>query len=350
MRMPFRKKSGFTLVELLVVIAIIGVLLALLLPAVQAAREAARRSTCANNLKQIGVALLSYHNSYQQFPQGAYTDPIDGSKYEQDGLGWATQILPMIDQENVYDRIKSSSIPGYENDPWTPGIFDAAFVSGKSPISGCDSVIPTFLCPSVDLPEHVPATTFAGIPKQRANTGYGVLHYKASRGFCDRGMFLRRSEALASNITCAIDIDGDGDLDVITKNRYERIRIDDVVDGTSKTIATGESAYYTNNAPPKPNFPMWAGTAGEDGSILFKTQDLINCNLGGPRNFPLTAAEKEKLPKGGDQDDCAYSWHTGGAYFGFVDGSVHFLNDTLDLRLFALFGDRADGQFLGDIN
>lgn len=83
--------------------------------------------------------------------------------------------------------------------------------------------------------------------------------------------------------------------------------------------------------------------------MLFKTQDLINCNLGGPRPFPLTSTDKLRLPGGSASDDCAYSWHSGGALFGFVDGSVRFLTDNVELRFFALLGDRMDGEVIGSV-
>jgi prepilin-type processing-associated H-X9-DG protein len=88
------------------------------------------------------------------------------------------------------------------------------------------------------------------------------------------------------------------------------------------------------------------GTYIEDGSILFKTENVINCNLGGPRAFPLSQEEVSQLPAGSGTDDCAYSWHTGGALFGFVDGSVQLLTENTDLRVFALLGDRMDGEIL----
>jgi prepilin-type N-terminal cleavage/methylation domain-containing protein len=342
---------GFTLVELLVVIAIIGILVALLLPAIQAAREAARRSQCQNNLKQITLALLNFHDTKKEFPRGAYTaasPDLNYKKNEEDGLGWASKTLPYIEEQAVYDRIARNNVPGYQTDAWQPGIFKAAFPT-FAPIGGGDTVIAAFLCPSVDLPKQVPDGSLYGTPSSYGNTGYGVSHYKASRGHCDRGMFLRKSEAL--NVTECIDIDinGDGalnDADKVTKDRYSRVRIQDVLDGTSKTIAVGEAAYYTTLE----NFPMWLGTWKEDGSIMFKTQDAINCNLGGPRPFPLSAEDIIKLPSGSTQDDCAYSWHVGGAFFGYVDGSTHFLSDAIELRTFALLGDRMDGEIIRDLN
>src|ERR1051326_1089898 len=97
------KKRSFTLVELLVVIAIIGLLVALLLPAIQSAREAARRTGCTNNLKQIALALLNYHDVHQQFPLGSYSAVQEDHPAEEDGLGWATQILPQLEEQPIYD-------------------------------------------------------------------------------------------------------------------------------------------------------------------------------------------------------------------------------------------------------
>ena len=129
----------------------------------------------------------------------------------------------------------------------------------------------------------------AALPRSTwSNTGYATSHYKASRGYCDRGMFWRTAEGALLQECEFVDINGDGNIDEadrVKKDRYTRIRIQDVLDGTSKTIAVGESAYFIGNQ----EFPMWMGTYVEDGSILFKTQNPINCNLGGPRQFPYVA-------------------------------------------------------------
>lgn len=353
-RVAGKHPKGFTLVELLVVIAIIGILVALLLPAIQAAREAARRAQCQNNLKQITLALLNYHDSAKEFPRGAYTADNKSDFADEDGLGWATKILPQLEEQAVYDQLLHTGLASgsldFDGDPWHPGIFFIADFKGKKPFAGGDAVVPGFLCPSVDLPTHVPDKSFWGLSGTLLGTGYGTSHYKGSRGYCDRGMFLRRSEMLLSSSCSDFDFDGDGAPDTVKKDRYTRIRIQDVLDGTSKTIAVGEAAYLAGNDKAD-MFPSWVGTWGEDGNILFKTQDVINCNLsGGPRAFPLSPDELSQLPGGSDQDDCTYSWHVGGAFFGFVDGSVHFLTENLDLRTFALLGDRMDEEIIDGIN
>jgi prepilin-type N-terminal cleavage/methylation domain-containing protein len=352
------KNSGFTLVELLVVIAIIGILVALLLPAIQAAREAARRSQCTNNVKQITLALLTFHDGSKKFPRGAYTNSDKKSAGAEDGMGWATKILPYIEESAIYDRLVRNGLPGFDGDPWKEkdptqmgGIFQAAAKAGKVPLPGGDAVIAAFRCPSADLPANAPDNAYYGATGTPLNFGYGTTHYKASRGYCDLGMFWRTAEGLAAQTCASIDINGDGVLDLVTKQPFTRVRIQDVLDGTSKTIAIGEAAYFASgNGANNGDFPIWFGSAWEDGSTLFKTQDLINCNIGGARYFPLPLVERNRLPGGSARDDCAFSWHTAGAHFGFVDGSVHFLSENLDLRLFALLGDRMDGEVIGDLN
>jgi prepilin-type N-terminal cleavage/methylation domain-containing protein len=343
MSMRRRRTSAFTLVELLVVIAIIGVLVALLLPAVQSAREAARRISCTNNLKQIGLAMLNHHEAQGAFPRGLYANATGPN--QEDGLGWATKLLPYLEAQNVYARLKAHGFPDYTDNPWAKGgiVGDAAYKYNKWPIPGGDVMLSVFRCPSTDLPTHVPnGDANAGTPPPAGygNAGYATSTYKASRGYCDLGMYLRPKEAAStSQQEKSIDFNGDGTLDEIRKTEaLLDIRIKNVPDGTSQTIAAGESAYVPSNFYA---FPMWIGSIQEDGSILFKTEMPINCNIGGAA-YPLNSWDFDNMPGGSGQDDCTLSPHVGGAFFTFVDGSVQWLSENLELRTFAMLGMRND--------
>jgi hypothetical protein len=151
-------------------------------------------------------------------------------------------------------------------------------------------------------------------------------------------MFWRTKEGLKVGTSVLADYNGDGALESIVKDeRLTRLRMTDVIDGTSHTIAVGEAAYFIDFQ----DFPFWMGTFIEDGSTLFKTEEVINCNAAA-LGFPLSAEDVDNFPN----DDCAYSWHPGGAFFGFVDGSVHFLTEDLELRTFMMLGDRSDQQIM----
>lgn len=342
-------RSGFTLVELLVVIAIIGILVALLLPAVQAAREAARRTQCANNLKQMGLALLSAHDTAGEFPQGLYSASTSDSLHQsnegiytlEDGLGWATKVLPYLEEQAIYDAFSQTGVADIDSDPWQPFFFVKLALAGvASPVSGPDRVVAAFLCPAVDLPTTKPDGEYFGLgPLTLNTTGYGTTHYKASRGFEDRGMFVRREEA-ERRTTFYADYNGDGVDEPIEKRPFRRVRIADVTDGTSKTIAVGESSFFNQAS----EFPVWIGTDFQDASVLFKTDYPINCLVGGPWTYPASEDLLERFPDESEREDCSYSWHSGGAFFGFVDGSVHFLTDDMDRRIYWLLGDRMDGE------
>jgi prepilin-type processing-associated H-X9-DG protein len=304
------------------------------------------------------LSLLNFHDSYKEFPRGAYTNPNSNSSHDQDGLGWATKLLPFIEEQAVYDRIVNNNVAGYHGDPWRErdttkmgGNFKVAHFSGLRPFPGGDAVLSVFRCPSVDLPTHSPDGAYWGLSAApHAGTGYATAHYKASRGPCDRGMFWRTSEGLRNGGGCPpFDVNGDGTLDQPAKKPFSRVRVQDVLDGTSKTISVGEAPYLAA-ADNFDMFPIWMGTFSEDGSVLFKTENVINCNIGGLRTFPLTQEQADLLlPSGSSTDDCAFSWHPGGVHFGFADGSVHFLTENLSLRIFWLLGDRLDQEVIPSI-
>jgi hypothetical protein len=276
-----------------------------------------------------------------EFPKGAYTSPT--GRDVEDGLGWATKLLPYLEQAPLFNQLKNNGVTGYQGDPWKPGIFRESNRVGIRPIPGGATQLTTFRCPSSMLPPVAPDADpiTGGLPLP--HSGYATSDYKASRGYCDRGMYLRTEEALDENpFKCQTDYNGDGVAEWIPKDIYERIRLTDVEDGTTHTIAAGEASY----ASELKSFPIWAGTSREDGSILFKTEFAINCGVGNA-TYPLTPFEAGRLPAGKGQDDCTMSPHPGGAFFVFVDGSVHFLSEDLELITFQKLGDRLDGEILG---
>ena len=318
-----RSRAGFTLVELLVVIAIIGILVGLLLPAVQATRESARRAQCANNLKQIGIALHLFHDGARHLPRGVYGHPDSNHPYDEDGLGWASKLLPHLEQSVLYEQLRRNDQLGAQSS-WTPGIYAVAAATGNR-VSGADVQLASFRCPSSVL-EGIATGDTSGNPS--SPVGYATSDYKASRGYCGRGLFWRTAEGLRIR-ECERTISGQ--TVSVQKEAYSKVRFASVEDGLSNTIAVGEASYYLKVS----HWPIWSGAAGKDENTLFKTDSPINCDFSGSL----------ALGQGTDgDDDCAFSWHPGGAQFTFADGSVHFLREDLDLETYRNLGDRFDGE------
>ena len=217
----YRRLRAFTLVELLVVIAIIGVLVALLLPAVQAAREAARRTQCSNNLKQIGLALLNYEDSNKALPVGA-TGPSPKGGY---GTAWCVAILPYLEQSSLYDKFDHIGI----NSPHTGLIYNGTNVDNGKLCAGKN--IPAFVCPSSPLDRWA---LVGSIP----STSAGVISpmYTAIGGAVDHSS-TKNSDG-QSNAHAAIGkVSNGGAMTMRVPHRLAEI-----TDGTSNTIMVGEQS------------------------------------------------------------------------------------------------------------
>ncbi len=310
MKTPKVKHSGFTLIELLVVIAIIAILIALLLPAVQQAREAARRTQCKNNLKQIGLALHNYHDVYRMFPMGAFSAVDDNNGCDDDGYGWSVMLLPFIDQGPLFQQLPmtATAANGFTtiDDPrganWC--VFKNYFDSNGTIIPGGDTRLSAFRCPSSILPPVIPASFqgydyAGGSPNSdQPAVGYATTDYKGCVGINDRGFFAKAR-------------------DLQEAGRSAGTRIRDVTDGTSNTIAVGESSYAGTDGE---NIPSWIGLTGRDERVLFKTElpSVINCGT------------SPTSPQNAIDDDCAMSFHPGGAQFTLGDGSVRFISENID--------------------
>jgi len=320
-----RRKLAFTLVELLVVIAIIGILIALLLPAVQAAREAARRSQCSNNLKQLGLALHNYHDSFKQFAIGTRNcDPANpGTGSCPGGYGYVwnagahrkgsylVKLLPFFEQSPLHDQLDFTldvearlSTLGYGRTPIGPllcpsdstqfqvtnGPYNYAGSIGNQRMSGRSCAV-------------YPGNDFGTGP-----TGHG----STENGMSISGIFSRYSFAA---------------------------RMADITDGTSNVILMGE-------------IRPWCGDHHRGG---WKSSNALWTATTAPINFPTCPGEPPGF-SGTDGCNAHANWqtsqgfkslHPGGAQFVFADGSGHFLSETIDYMTYQRLGDRRDGQPVG---
>ena len=268
-----RRNRGFTLVELLVVIAIIGILIALLLPAVQAAREAARRMQCTNNLKQIGLGLHNYHDINKSLP--GYRTYAKSSSVRTP-WAWGTILLPFMEQQPLYDLLDISH---------------TTFVQARNGTAGADvlaslaKVLPGYRCPSSDAPETITID----------DVEYGICSYAASRGYGQAGY---DSDKGANN----------GGVSVKTHP------FANITDGLSNTIAMGEiSARYGGwETSDGRGVGFWSGHAGTNWWDYQST--LSRCGV-----RPMNDIHHWGF----------VSIHPGGGNFVFCDGSVQFISETI---------------------
>ena len=343
------KKRGFTLVELLVVIAIIGILVGLLLPAVQAAREAARRMQCQNNLKQHGLAMMNYESAYQRFPSALMgCAMVVGAAPENDGVSWAVAILPYMEQGNLYSRLEQGAI-ALGGTLGTPGIMRRAkggtwpghgplgpfTISGSGGsatattiVPGGDTVLSMYKCPSSTLPDICPlvwtipgATTSSPHHASQFSSGYATNDYKGAGG-SQRGDF--------------------GVLHKLFEARNRRIA--DIIDGTSNVTMICESTYLTGNGNPTnlaptrfEDWPIWFGGPNSDESV----------RTNGRFSAPINALTSPGRMVRAINDDSAFSYHTGGAQFVFADGSVHFISESVAQQTYSDLSDISDGRPIG---
>jgi prepilin-type N-terminal cleavage/methylation domain-containing protein len=302
--LPYRKESlvhsgrkrGFTLVELLVVIAIIGILIALLLPAVQAVREAARRMQCLNNLKQVGLALHLHHDAKRLLPPGFYWP--QGAAGDEQGAEstWITHTLPYFEQRAVYELIDWNEGFGQTGDPAKP----------NQPVAS--ACFPTMLCPS---DKEIEPLVRQDVPwwahgNYVANNGIGPM---TERNYADvpnsrtKGVFYCNSNTRFSAFT-----DGTSNTATIS----EIVLTDADFRGV---MHYPEGCHYHHNFSPNATDPDWTRTA------YCKNNPQAPC-IGaysgyGDRKMRLTARSK----------------HPGGVSLGLADGSTHFVSESIDLEI-----------------
>lgn len=299
------KKRGFTLIELLVVIAIIAILIALLLPAVQQAREAARRTQCKNNLKQIGLALHNYHDTFSIFPPANIVGPawINSCPEGQCGhWSWGALLLPMIDQAPLFEQLDvgNTPLPTAASDP--------------ARLTLMQTSLPAFRCPSDIGPaindEHRIPTESGGnadcttgdcVPTSTSNYVGSNHSWNLER---DRwNGFLGRANRLGSSGN--------------PQGRASATRISEILDGTSNTFAVGERAYQLQ------------GVTLRAGVVLGQNGDTGNHNRQG-QVYTLGAGRWKINDTCNDCGRGFSSHHAGGAQFLMCDGAVRFVSENID--------------------
>ena len=315
----FRRKVAFTLVELLVVIAIIGVLVALLLPAVQAARESARRSQCVNNLKQLGLAALNYESARGQFPPGAVhvLDPRGNPSEDRRTArtNWAIESLPYLEQQALYDQ--------YDQDTW----FDNQDASrGINNLAVVQTMLPAMLCPS-DLNVSGPVEVRSQYDGNLSSTAYAPGSYKGVIGkqYDSSVYWFYSYPPSVKNLNQApYGPESRGVYHLTGVEGLEPERVGTVTDGTSHTFMVGE--YHSIGD---------VGYAAFWGSTYYFHNKASTQSLPGTR---LPHFEQCKLLSGGAWPFCASSFassHAGGVInFVFCDGSVHGIADSIDQQIY----------------
>lgn len=305
-------RGGFTLIELLVVIAIIAVLISLLLPAVQNARESARRTQCRNNLKQIGLALHNYHDAHSAFPPGclaisnagvAYSSPMSEPSRTQvtGGWGWSAMILPFLDQSPLYNNLNVNG----KNFP-------------SSPTADTKRILSVFLCPSDYTGNIVTSTAMGG---DGANDGHAKSSYPAIYG---------------STTVNYINTAAGPTRGMFWYNSVVRIR--DVTDGTSNTLMVTERVWDGGDSETRRG-AIWAGKCPGSNVPL---------NAGNKYSAFVRAQNHPDWLIKGLNNNSAMSRHHDGVFFVLSDGSVRFLTKHTDGATYQRLGQMADGEVISE--
>jgi len=321
-----RSSRAFTLVELLVVIAIIGILIGMLLPAVQQVREAARRSKCSNNLKQQVLALHNHHDALGAFPRGAGPANINKTKW---GVGWYIQLLPYIEQQALYDNTSQDY-----------NAFSAGYGATYDGL-----LIDAYACPSSPVDALQPGGLTGADSSQRA-------HYYGIAGAVDdtaAGGSFSESRNLPGKQGRGI-ISGGG---VLLLN--ETINMANIHDGTSNTAAIGECSDYVFDS---------VGVqirANQGLGLCVSTNRKFTVDPSSRAHYKfdvhtLTTIRYTLNHGDGDLDGVGvgkfnnglFSSHSGGVNVGFGDGSVHFVNENTDIATLKSLATRDDGAVVSN--
>jgi len=373
MKTSTNKQSGFTLVELLVVIAIIGILISLLLPAVQSAREAARRMQCTNNLKQQALSVHMFADANKgKIPNALNGCTLSGGNDAtggDEGFGWFAMCLPFMEQTAVYEQMQiaerqkawyalywngTAGTGGTRRQLY--GVFTRFYTEegGNSDtntpylIPGGDTLIPIAKCPSSTLPAIIPASFgLPGIGSIRTNwkiRGYATIDYRV----CQRN---GAPDYLETSGKYKKDRQGTESGMFATSNYDDGSTLAQVTDGLSNTFMIGEASYTNGQRDDDTREPVlgsndengicdwatWAGSQIKDEQV----------RIGGRRTIPMNMLPNKKIWKS-SMDEAAYSEHPGGANFAQGDASVRFVSENINERTYSDLFSRSSNNPVGD--
>ncbi|WP_234824193.1 DUF1559 domain-containing protein [Bremerella cremea] len=283
------------------VIAIIGILIALLLPAVQQAREAARRMSCSNQVKQVGLAIHNFHDTYNHFPY-AMRDAIDADSTSTYESGWVS-ILPFLEQDAVAQRWdpeeKRNSTNDTDGDGWTNAMLQ-------------QEIIPTYLCPTMVMPN-------GELLENRAPSSYQFCSGTPDTSLFQYAKYYNVPEPAYDGAIIPIKL-----KDNESPNHRAPTKFRDITDGTSNTFMVGETDFMPQGVPSTSYGAVWAY------GYLYGW---------GSAYYPLNKHNHTSSVNGGFR-----SQHPGGVMFGLVDGSVRFVAETIDNDIYQAISTRAGGE------
>lgn len=332
-----RRSSGFTLIELLVVIAIIAVLIALLLPAVQQAREAARRTQCKNNLKQIGLALHNYHDVALCFPPASCF-----RSYQEGGTTMWVHILPYIDQANIWNRVNHNRY-----------LYGVARTDPDA--VAANQVIPIFYCPSTNMVKTYNYTNYAGAGA--SYNDHGMVEYMMIAGSdrCPPG-FGATCHPLIIDRGIRGPISAGGSFMYTNCHANASIvRMESFKDGTSNTMGIGEYSGTTTG-----QHPTAYGGGGDDAPGPYVLAENSGCvwnylvrTIGPPPNarWFYNSHMSDGDPRnvvGPFHTAAMHSQHEGGIHILLMDGSARFISENIDITTYKNLADKDDKQTLGE--
>jgi prepilin-type N-terminal cleavage/methylation domain-containing protein/prepilin-type processing-associated H-X9-DG protein len=355
-----QRRSAFTLIELLVVIAIIAILIGLLVPAVQKVRESAARTTCQNNLKQLGIAGHNYHDQHKRFPVGS---AVPYAKRDQDsnlelklpfGPNWAVYLLPYVEQKPLYDQAKPDSYPGISP---VPNVSDYKGLAQLSNVNNswrsiAGATVPVYLCPS-DPNNAVPYNDPIVVPSPAG--GWARGNYAANAGFNDYDHVNGGYSYPTKN--APFNIDGGVLSSPVFAANYGA-RFADITDGTSSTVMFNEIRAGISPLDPRGVWAMGMPSSSITNAGRDATNPTPNNTLGDDGNHgdeietcksfwnpTIGSLQGMGCQKGGSVMTSAQarSMHTGGVNACFCDGSVRFITNNISQLTWGLINSKSDG-------